>query len=58
MNFRVAQLLLFLALLSLAAMISGCATTESDNDSVRPWNTPQSWENGMGGMGLDSMQHR
>jgi len=57
MNFRVAHLLLFLALLSLASMISGCATVEADNDSVRPWNTPQNWENGMGGMGLDNMQH-
>jgi hypothetical protein len=57
MNFRVAHLLLFLALFSLAMMISGCASTESDNTSVRPWNAPQGWENGLGGMGMDNMQH-
>ena len=25
---------------------SGCASTESDNASARPWNAPQSWETG------------
>jgi hypothetical protein len=27
--------------------LGGCASTESDNLSERPWNTPQGWENGM-----------
>jgi type IV pilus biogenesis protein CpaD/CtpE len=55
MKLRAAQFILLLALAALAAGISGCASTEPDNASVRPWNTPQNWENGMGGM---DMQHR
>jgi hypothetical protein len=31
----------------LLAVISGCATEEAGNDSVRPWDAPQGWENGM-----------
>ena len=57
MKIRVAQLVLLLALASLAAFVSGCATTESDNDSVRPWNTPQGWEQGGALGGMDGMQH-
>jgi hypothetical protein len=38
-------LLLFLVLAGLA--LAGCASTESDNNSARPWNSPQTWENGM-----------
>jgi hypothetical protein len=42
-------LFLLLALAALAG--SGCASTqESANNSERPWNAPQSWESGMGGM--------
>jgi hypothetical protein len=26
---------------------SGCASTEPDNASVRPWNSPMGWENGI-----------
>jgi hypothetical protein len=44
LNFRAAFLLL-LVLGSIA--LSGCATTESENMSERPWNTPKSWENGL-----------
>jgi hypothetical protein len=37
-----------LLLLAVAALCSGgCATTESENQSERPWDTPQSWENGL-----------
>ena len=25
----------------------GCATTESENLSARPWNAPRGWENGL-----------
>ena len=25
----------------------GCATTEEDNLSERPWNAPKSWESGL-----------
>ena len=27
--------------------LSGCASTEPDNLSERPWNTPKGWENGL-----------
>jgi hypothetical protein len=43
----------FLSLLLLTGLtlLSGCATTEPDNLSVRPWNSPKGWENGLpGGM--------
>ena len=42
-----------LALLTAAALLSltGCASTESENASSRPWNTPTKWESGLpGGM--------
>jgi len=39
---------LFLLLLALGAMVmSGCASTEPDNLSERPWNSPKGWENGL-----------
>ncbi len=34
--------------------VSGCATNEAGNDSVRPWNTPQGWE---GGAPMMNQQH-
>jgi hypothetical protein len=41
----------FVWLLFLGAVVlslSGCATTDdADNASVRPWNTPKGWENGL-----------
>jgi hypothetical protein len=42
--------LLLLALGAILAGVGGCATDEPENASVRPWNAPQGWENGMGGM--------
>jgi len=43
---------LFLLLLVLAGLSAGgCASTESDNMSARPWAAPKSWETGLpGGM--------
>jgi hypothetical protein len=41
---------LWLWLLALGAVIwgvTGCATGDPGNDSVRPWNTPQGWEGGV-----------
>jgi hypothetical protein len=44
LNPRVALLLLLvLAALGLCA----CATTDDENASVRPWNAPKGWENGL-----------
>jgi hypothetical protein len=56
MNPRAVHFLLFLALVSLALAVTSCASDEPDNNSVRPWNAPQSWENGVGGM--EDYQHR
>jgi hypothetical protein len=50
------SILLLLMLVSLALAVTSCASDEPDNASVRPWNAPQSWENGMGGM--EDYQHR
>jgi len=45
-----ARWFLLLLLGCLLVGVSGCESNEPENDSVRPWNTPQNWENGMGGM--------
>ena len=45
--FRNPPRLFLLLLLTAAAALSGCATTDSDELSARPWNTPKSWENGL-----------
>lgn len=38
----------FWLLLALAALaLGGCATSDTDNLSSRPWNAPKSWENGL-----------
>jgi len=38
----------FGAALFVLVAASGCATTgEPDNASVRPWNSPKSWEHGL-----------
>jgi hypothetical protein len=43
-NFRA----IFLLILALAGMwLSGCASTDSENLSERPWNSPKGWENGL-----------
>jgi hypothetical protein len=39
---------ILLLLLVLAAVgLSACASTESENASVRPWDSPYGWENGL-----------
>jgi hypothetical protein len=46
------RLFLFL-LLTLAAWGGvGCSSTESANESSRPWNSPEGWENGSLPLGL------
>ncbi|HEU5070667.1 MAG TPA: hypothetical protein VFV96_09690 [Verrucomicrobiae bacterium] len=41
------RLLSLLLLLASLALLAGCASTESDNVSTRPWNSPMGWENGL-----------
>ena len=38
-------LLLLLVVIGLG--VAGCASTESANDSPRPWSSPEGWQNGM-----------
>ncbi|MGH7950427.1 MAG: hypothetical protein ACREFE_00685 [Limisphaerales bacterium] len=38
---------LLLALGTLLIGAAGCASKEPSNASVRPWNAPQGWENGL-----------
>lgn len=34
-------------LLVIGALLIGCASTESENASARPWNSPKGWESGL-----------
>ena len=34
-------------------LVSGCGTTEPDNQSSRQWNSPKGWESGVPGMLYD-----
>ena len=38
---------LLLAVAMAAMLGTGCATTEPENMSERPWNAPKSWEHGL-----------
>jgi hypothetical protein len=51
MKCRAARWFLLLLLGGMLVGVSGCGTNEPENDSVRPWNTPQSWEGTMPMMG-------
>jgi hypothetical protein len=38
----------FLLLVALASLVlSGCASSDPENMSSRPWDSPKSWENGL-----------
>jgi hypothetical protein len=47
MKHRAARWILVFALGAVLAGVSGCETNEPQNASVRPWNSPQGWENGL-----------
>jgi hypothetical protein len=36
-----------LMLASLLLTLVGCASTDPDNQSARPWNAPKQWETGL-----------
>jgi hypothetical protein len=36
-----------LVLVAWTALMQGCSTTESENRSPRPWNSPIGWESGL-----------
>jgi hypothetical protein len=55
MKWRAVRWLLLLLLGGMLVGVSGCATNEPENDSVRPWNTPQDWE---GTMPMMNQQHQ
>ena len=56
MKFRAVNCLLFLLLATVALVISGCASDDPENASVRPWNSAEGWQSGaLGGM---NYQHR
>jgi hypothetical protein len=42
--------ILLLLVLALGWACSGCGTTEAENTSERPWNSPEGWQNGNAGM--------
>jgi hypothetical protein len=50
MKLRATQWLLLFGVTLMLNFICGCASTEPDNASVRPWNAPTDWQNGMSGM--------
>jgi hypothetical protein len=47
MNRIVSSFLLALMFALLVCGAVGCATQEPDNASVRPWDSPEGWENGI-----------
>jgi len=45
---RIRFSLLMVALLgALVLGATGCSTKDADNSSVRPWDSPMGWENGV-----------
>jgi hypothetical protein len=46
-SLRKFRVMMYLAVLAAASLLSGCATSETDNASARPWNSPYGWENGL-----------
>ncbi len=55
MKYRAAHWLWLFALGAVLFGLNGCATSDPDNASTRPWNTPQGWE---GGLPMMDQQHQ
>ena len=56
MNLRLLRLgrsLLACAALAAVLLTAGCAMSDPDNQSSRPWNATKSWEGGVPGMLYD-----
>jgi neutral trehalase len=47
MKIRGGQLILLLVFVAILLGVGGCSTNEPENASVRPWDSPQGWENAM-----------
>jgi hypothetical protein len=41
------RMLLVLVLGVISGAVTGCSTTEPDNQSAIPWNSPKGWEHGL-----------
>jgi hypothetical protein len=54
---RGTQFLWVILLAAMAVVFAGCSSTESDNASVRPWNSPEGWQGGALD-GIMDQQHR
>ena len=46
-GFSKSQVLLLALTVLTVVFSSGCATTDDDNLTERPWNAPKSWETGI-----------
>jgi hypothetical protein len=44
---KLAPLLFSVLLASVVLSLTGCASTEPENYSARPWDSPRSWETGL-----------
>ncbi|HXE42891.1 MAG TPA: hypothetical protein VN516_07685 [Candidatus Baltobacteraceae bacterium] len=47
MKSRPLQFFFLILLGAILFSVSGCATDDPENTTVRPWNAPQGWEGGM-----------
>jgi len=56
MKLSAAQFFLLFLLGAILLSVSGCATDDPENSTVRPWNAPQGWEAG-GALGGMNTQH-
>jgi hypothetical protein len=46
LRFIIRRQLCFVLLAAIGLGLAGCATEESSNESTRPWNSPEGWQNG------------